>query len=212
MQGFSTLRPRTGTGSWPVQTRAACRRRALAVREPLCVTAGHSLLSGRPCLRLRVQPPVRTSGNQTQGAASCENGGASDSERGLMWGQRGLRLRVQPPVRTVGPQTQGAASCEGGGASDSGLCLLWGWRGLRLRAWPPVRTRGFRLRARPPVRTAVLRLKGAPTPLQAAHEGSLEPSWNHPHPQAAEKWSTTEPVHGATEVGNRCINAFLITC
>ena len=84
MQGFLTLGPRTGTRSWPVQIWAACRRRALAVREPLCLTAGHSLLSGWPCLRLRAQPPVRTLGNQTQGAASCEDGGTSDSGSSLL--------------------------------------------------------------------------------------------------------------------------------
>lgn len=228
MQGFLTLGPRTGTRSWPVQIRAACRRRALAVREPLCLTAGHSLLSGWPCLRLRAQPPVRTSGNQTQGAASCEDGGTSDSGSSLLWEPQGLRFRAWPNVRTAG---------------------------LRLRAWPPLRTAGLRLRARPPVRTAGLRLRAQPPvrkaglrltaqppvrmaaglrlrarPLvrtagpqtwrspdsaAAAHEGrlecSLEPSRNHPHPQAAEKWSTTEPVPGATEIGSRCINAFLIT-
>lgn len=148
MQGFLTLGPRTGTRSWPVQIRAACRRRALAVREPLCLTAGHSLLSGWPCLRLRAQPPVRTSGNQTQGAASCEDGGTSDSGSSLLWEPQGLRFRAWPNVRTAG---------------------------LRLRAWPPLRTAGLRLRARPPVRTAGLRLRAQPPVRKAGLRLTAQP-------------------------------------
>lgn len=59
------------------------QRRALAVREPLCFTAG-------------VQPPVRVAVPVTQSAASLS--GRWDQTQG-----------TASPVRTAGPQTQSMA-------------------------------------------------------------------------------------------------------
>lgn len=85
MQGFSTFRPRTGTGSWLlVQTLAACRRSSVCSEGASMLHRYTASCQGGRASDSGVQPPVRTLGNQTQGTASCENGGASDSEHGLM--------------------------------------------------------------------------------------------------------------------------------
>ena len=81
--GVPALGPRTGTGSRPVWTRAACRRWVRAVRESLCFTAKCGLLWGRRGLRLGARPPVGMAGPQTgripDPAASCTEGAAECS-------------------------------------------------------------------------------------------------------------------------------------